>query len=127
MENYRSRALIVALCLAVGGLHLVTGPHYRGPWPDFVNGYLIDILLPMCVYLLAQLGLRERFSLRNSRLLGAAGTLLIGFSVETLQGLGYPVFGSTFDPLDYVMYALGAGLGLALDLRVLEKWESPLR
>ena len=104
-------------------MHCVTGGQYRGPWPDFVNGYLIDLLLPMCVYLLAQVSLRKHFSVRTSRWLGAGATLLIGGTVEALQGLGFPVFGATFNPWDLLMYALGTGLGWLLDRLVLDGWE----
>ncbi len=43
----RVKTLVVAVALAVGLLHFVTGPNYHGPFRVFVNGYLIDILLPL--------------------------------------------------------------------------------
>jgi hypothetical protein len=36
--------------------------------------------------------------------------------VETSQYYGFPIFGSTFDPLDILAYAVGVGLGVLLDL-----------
>jgi len=36
--------------------------------------------------------------------------------VETSQYFGYPIFGSTFDPLDILAYAGGLLLGILLDL-----------
>lgn len=44
--------VVVGICLVVGLLHFVAGPRYGGPWPGFVRGYLIDILLPLALYLL---------------------------------------------------------------------------
>ena len=49
--------MITLIALAVGAFHFITGENYQGPFPVFVNGYLIDILLPMVLFLL--LGLLE--------------------------------------------------------------------
>jgi hypothetical protein len=105
--------LVVGICLVVGLLHLVAGPTYRGPWPGFVRGYLIDIVLPFALYLL--LGVSWRV-LAGSRLARALLVLAVGGTVEGLQDLALPVFGATFDPLDFVMYALGVAAGEILEL-----------
>jgi hypothetical protein len=51
----------------------------------------------------------------------------IGVVVETAQFFGAPLFGQTFDPLDYVMYAVGALLAVFLDVflfpRLFSFWE----
>ena len=44
--------LVVSINLLVAALHFLTGPGYTGPFPVFVNGYLIDILLPFALYFL---------------------------------------------------------------------------
>jgi hypothetical protein len=111
------------IALAVGFLHLVTGENYRGPFPLFVNGYLIDILLPMALYLL--MGLFETKWIRSLIFRGVA-VFLFGCIVETSQYLGRPFFGSTFDPLDIVAYAGGVLLGIFFDLflfpRIIPRW-----
>lgn len=99
------------------------GPGYAGPFRPFVTGYLMDLLLPMDVYLLSQVALRKHYPLAKSRWLGALGTLAIGLTVELLQYRGVPLFGSTYDPLDLLMYALGTGLGLGLDFGLIQAWE----
>jgi len=101
------------IAFGVGALHLVTGENYRGPFPLFVNGYLIDILLPMTLILL--LGLIENRLIRSTLFRGVA---VFGFGcfVEASQYFGRPFFGSTFDPLDILAYAAGVTLGLLLDL-----------
>ena len=117
------RSLITIIALAVGLMHFVTGESYRGPFPVFVNGYLIDILLPMTLYFL--LGLIE-VKWIQSTLFRAAAVFLFGCFVETSQYLGYPLFGSTFDPLDVLAYAGGVMLGIFLDLvlfpRIVPRW-----
>lgn len=112
------KVIVVAICLGVGGLHFVTGPAYNGPFPAFVNGYLIDILLPFAMTLL--LGIQESRMLRRR----AARFLLVfgvGFVTETLQYFGVPVFGRTFDPLDYLMFAFGIAGAFVFERVVLSR------
>jgi hypothetical protein len=117
------KLIITIIALAVGALHFVTGENYRGPFPLFVNGYLIDILLPMTMVLL--MGLMQSKTLQ-SPLLRATAVFLFGCAVEISQHLGRPFFGSTFDPFDVLAYACGVGLGLLLDLvlfpRIVPSW-----
>lgn len=40
---------------------------------------------------------------------------------ETGQYFGFALLGRTFDPLDYLMYAAGAGLGALVDRQVLAR------
>ena len=115
--------IITAIALLVGALHFVTGEQYQGPFPVFVNGYLIDILLPMTLYLL--LGLIENKLIR-SILFRTCAVFGFGCFVETSQYFGHPIFGSTFDPLDILAYAGGVLLGILLDSilfpRVIPHW-----
>jgi len=106
------KLVIVCIALATGALHFVTGENYRGPFPIFVNGYLIDILLPMEMFLLMGL-IENRFI--GSTIFRAIAVFGFGCLVETSQYFGYPLFGSTFDPLDLLAYAGGALLGFLLD------------
>jgi len=107
------RAAIVApTAILVALLHLVTGPDYRGPWPMFVNGYAIDILLPMTFYLL--LCVRESWR-RRPWAIKALAIFAAATAVEIAQYYGLPVLGRTYDPLDIAMYALGVALGVSLD------------
>ena len=107
------KTIITIIALTVGLLHFVTGENYRGPFPIFVNGYLIDILLPMTMYLL--LGLVQ-FKVIQTPHFRAVTVFLFGCVVEISLYRGYPLFGSTFDPLDVLAYAGGIALGVILDL-----------
>jgi hypothetical protein len=121
------RIVIIIIAVGVALLHLVTGDNYAGPFPLFVNGYLIDILLPMVLYLLL-FNLKWEFFTRWYVKAGVVFT--VGLAVETAQYFGVQLLGSTFDPLDYIMYAFGAGLGVVLDRVVFPHlfmfWESEL-
>lgn len=80
-----------------------------------MNGYLIDILLPMTLFIL--MGLIES-KVIGSVLFRACEVFGFGCLVEASQYLGHPFFGSTFDPLDILAYAGGVLLGLFIDLVV---------
>jgi len=105
--NLPRKPVIVAICVSVAALHLVTGPRYNGPLRPFVTGYLIDLLLPFSLVLLLWLGLARVPVLRSS-VSRACLVFCIGAVVELSQYLDVPVFGRTFDPLDLLMYAIGA-------------------
>jgi glycopeptide antibiotics resistance protein len=109
-----SRKTVVVVCLVVpiALLHFFTGSAYRGPWPEFVNGYLLDILVPFAFYfllVLPEMSLLRPWPVKALLVFGA------GASVEIAQYFGAPILGQTFDPLDFVMYALGVALAASLD------------
>lgn len=108
------------MALFVGLLHFVVGPEYSGPFRYFVRGYLIDILLPLSMYLLLSLPEHPR---ELPRALRAALVLAVGGAVELLQLRGVPIFGRTFDPLDLAAYALGVLLAVVLEVTVLSRLE----
>lgn len=108
----KKKVVIIIMALTVGALHFVTGENYQGPFPVFVNGYLIDILLPMTMFLL--MGLIEN-RIIGSALFRALAVFGFGCFVEASQYFERPFFGSTFDPLDILAYAGGVTLGLLLD------------
>jgi hypothetical protein len=123
MNSQKSIRLIVGISISIGLLHFLIGPDYRGPFRNFITGYLIDILLPMNTYLLGQLPLRKIFSVSKSRVVASLGTFTFGAVVEYLQYLGMDFLGKTYDPLDLLMYALGVGLGIMIDCLLLDRWE----
>jgi hypothetical protein len=126
MKSQKSRWLIVGLALFVGMLHFWIGPNYRGPFPVFVHSYLIDILLPMVLYLLCQQAFRKIMPVKPSRYVGLALPIGIGIAVEILQKMGVNFLGSTYDPWDILMYALGAMIGLGIDYVILTPWEQAM-
>ena len=115
---------ITGIALTVGALHFITGENYRGPFPVFVNGYLIDVLLPMVLFLLMSLFQNK---IIRSPLFRACAVFDFGCFVEASQYFGRPFFGSTFDPFDILAYASGVFLGILLDLvifpRLIPGWQ----
>ncbi|MFA5850947.1 MAG: hypothetical protein WC833_13835 [Bacteroidales bacterium] len=123
MKNKKSTFIIVAISIFVGLLHFVIGPDYQGIFKHFIRGYLIDILLPMNLYLLLQISLRKNISVTKARIMGAIFTVVFGAFVEILQFYKIEFLGKTFDPWDLLMYAIGVGLGIVFDLTIIDKFE----
>ena len=43
--------------------------------------------------------------------------------VEILQLNKIPIFGSTYDPMDILMYGIGVAMGVLLDFTIIENFE----
>ena len=123
MKNKKSTFIIVVISIFVGLLHFVIGPDYQGIFKHFIRGYLIDILLPMNLYLLLQISLRKNISVTKARIIGAIFAVVFGAFVEILQFYKIEFLGKTFDPWDLLMYAIGVGLGIVFDLTISDKFE----
>jgi len=123
VKNKKSTYIIVSISIFVGLLHFVIGPDYQGIFKHFIRGYLIDILLPMNLYLLMQISLRKNISVNKARILGAIITFAFGTIVEILQLFEIEFLGRTYDPWDILMYLIGTGLGIVIDLTIIDKFE----
>ena len=123
MRNSISKLIIVLISLFVGLLHFLIGPDYQGVFKNFIRGYLIDILLPMNLYLLLQISLRQHFALNKARLIGISSIFSFGIVVELLQANGIHFLGNTYDPLDILMYGLGIAIGVTIDLVIIDQLE----
>ena len=124
MKNKKSIFFIVGISLFVALMHFIIGPDYNGICKHFVRGYLIDLILPMNLYLLLQISLRKNISIVKSRVIGAIFTFSFGVIVEILQLLKIKFLGSTYDPLDIVMYGIGIMIGLLVDYTIIDKLEN---
>ena len=118
------KLLVVGIAVSVGMLHFFTGPEYRGPFRAFVTGYLIDILLPFAMYLV--LGITDH-AVILSRAARFAVVFGIGALAETLQYFSVPLFGRTFDPLDYLMFGIGIVCAAVFEWAVLSRLSQQAR
>jgi hypothetical protein len=116
-ERQRKYLVVFGIMIPVASLHFVTGPGYKGPFPVFVNGYMIDIFLPMAAYFLLVF-LEPRFPPLRRWYIKSALVFAFGVGVEIAQFFGLPLLGRTFDPLDFVMYGAGVLLAALLDSAV---------
>jgi hypothetical protein len=113
VQRRQARAITVTIIqIPIALLHFVTGEGYGGPWPAFVNGYLLDVLVPFGFYFLLSLPGSPALSgwaVRAALIFGAAAL------VEVAQFLGAPVLGRTCDPLDLLAYGAGVLSAVILD------------
>jgi len=116
VKNYK-RAFVITLAIIVAILHFVIGPNYEGPFKNFLTGYLIDIILPFVLYFLFTLNINQT----TQKIAVGAGIFIFGAVIEYLQYRGAGVFGSTFDPYDFVAYFVGVGSAILFDLLVWDK------
>ena len=112
------KIVVSGIVISIALIHFITGSGYKGPFPRFVNSYLLDILVPFAFYLLLCV---SNVSLFKPWFVKGALVFAIGVSVEALQFFEVPLFGRTFDPVDFVMYAIGVTLAAILDTTVLPR------
>ena len=111
-HNRQKPIIVIAIMIPIALLHFVTGSQYNGPFPLFVNGYMIDILLPFGFYFLLCLGSN---AILDSWIVKGLLIFTAAFFVEMAQYRDIPLFGRTFDPWDIVMYGLGVLLAILCD------------
>jgi len=116
LKNYK-KAFVIIVALFVAALHFIIGPNYRGPFKSFLSGYLIDILLPFALYFLFTLNLNQM----KHKILVCSGIFAFATAVEYLQYRGIGIFGSIYDPYDFLAYLAGVISALVFDFAVLDK------
>lgn len=115
MCRRKRRAVIILVMAAIAAVHLLRiGSHLEGDLYLLYYGYASDILLPFGFYLLLCAAEEQIHPLKNWWM-KLATAFLLPAGAETLQAIGIPALGRTFDPLDYAAYACGAALGVAAD------------
>ncbi len=101
----------------VAALHFIIGPNYTGPFKSFLSAYLIDILLPFALYFLFTLNLNQM----KQKIFVCLGIFAFAAFIEYSQYLGIGIFGSVFDPFDFLGYLAGVISATVFDLKVLDK------
>lgn len=100
------------LCVGVAAAGLALGTYYSGPGEEFVRGYLNDVTFPFGFYFGNKL--LKNFTGGGISPLVDAGIIFAGCSaLEIAQKAG--LYAGNFDSKDFLAYAAGAGLALAVD------------
>jgi len=119
----RKKVVITSIMILIALIHFFTGSNYKGPYPGFVNGYLLDILVPFGFYFLLCL---SKFPLLKSWIVRSILVFGVASFAEIAQFFGVPIFGQTFDPVDFVMFGMGVILATILDIivfpRIFDFW-----
>ena len=119
----RKKVVIISIMILIALIHFFTGSNYKGPYPGFVNGYLLDILVPFGFYFLLYL---INFPLLKSWIVRSILMFGVASFTEIAQFFGVPIFGQTFDPMDFVMFGMGVLLAAIFDIivfpRIFDFW-----
>ena len=141
----RSRtAVVVVVQVLIALVHIFRlGSYLRGTLHVLYYSYFSDVLIPFGMYfLVCQVETSVSLSLRaepmgrpvpafvesiNAHILRdwrLKALLVFGVAslTEVLQAFGVPLFGRTFDPLDFAMFAGGVLLAVIADRFVLERF-----
>lgn len=120
----RRLAIIFSIMVLIAAAHIFRiGSYLQGELYNFYYSYFSDLVIPFGFYFLC----REELHLCATGLqmpilrrweANWAIAFLAPSIAETCQYFGIPVLGSTFDPLDYVMYGIGAMLAVVVDTQV---------
>ncbi len=112
------RTVVVSIMLLIAAVHIIgIGRYLQGELSALYSSYFSDIVIPFGYYFLLCLTESQWpfFSRWETK---SASVFLLASAAETLQYFGVSVLGSTFDPLDYIMYGIGAISAAVVDTQV---------
>lgn len=115
--------ILIALLHVMG-----PGRYTQGGFYNFYYSYFSDLVLPFGGYFLMCMAEGGLPILRpwETKLVSV---FLVASTAETCQYFGIPVLGETFDPLDFLMYGIGATSAAVVDtqvfFRVFDFWVYP--
>ena len=117
----RRLAVIFSIVALIAVVHIFRiGSCLQGELYNFYCSYFSDFILPFGFYfLLCMYELHMPILRRWEAKL--AIVFLMPAIAETCQYFGIPVLGSTFDPLDYLMYGIGAMSAVVVDTQVFSR------
>jgi hypothetical protein len=122
------KAMIIGLMLLIAAAHVLPiGRSLQGQAYNLFVSYFSDLVLPFGYYFLLSLpGKRQPIIKRWEVKLALVFTM--ASVAETCQFYGIPVLGSTFDPLDFLMYGIGCTAAAITDRyvfpRLFTTWSS---
>lgn len=111
-------AVIICIIVLIAVAHVLRiGSYLEGRLYNLYYGYFSDFVLPFGYYFLlcaseVNIPFLQHWGVKS------AIVFLLPSIAETCQYFGIPVLGSTFDPLDYFMYGMGALTAVLLERQV---------
>ncbi len=112
------RGVVISIMLIIAAAHVIGIGRYLQPdLSALYSSYFSDIVIPFGYYFLLVLP-QSQWPFLSRWETKAAIVFLLASAAETLQYFGVPVLGSTFDPVDYAMYATGAISAAIVDTQV---------
>jgi hypothetical protein len=121
MKRNRARARsVVFILLGIGGLLLVF--QYSGPSFNLVHSYGGNLTASFAFYFIVTPAVAR---VRESRVVSGLIALLVAEAFEATDGF-FGLMTNVYDPLDYLVNALGVGLAVLVDVvaaYVLGRWQ----
>jgi hypothetical protein len=112
MKNKKTAVVITLLIVSI---FFIIGADWAGEAAhQLFHSYFADIAIPFGYYLLLVLLEDKHRSIKKWYIKAGVVLLLCALS-ETLQYFGIYALATVFDPLDYLMYALGVVLAAFID------------
>ena len=112
MKN--KKTIVVITMLSIASIFLI-GADWAGETVNQIfHSYFADIAIPFGYYMLLIL-LEDKYKFIKKWYLKATAVFMLCSLSETLQFFGIYAMAIVFDPLDYIMYALGVLLGVICD------------
>ena len=127
LQPYLVQKLLVAMTviLFIAAIHILrVGTYFSGKLFILYYSYFSDIVIPIGIYFLLCINDVSIPYLKNWKT-KASIVFVIAASTEIAQAVGIPILGSTFDPLDFVMFGVGIFIAIGLDYlfsRVFSFW-----
>jgi hypothetical protein len=121
MDSSKRRAVVFSIMALIAAVHIFRlGSYLQGELHAFYYSYFSDVIIPFGFYFLLCLTEQHVPVLRHWEVKLAIAFLTPSIA-ETCQYFGIPVLGSTFDPLDYLMYGIGALSAAVVDVQVFSR------
>ncbi len=121
LGSLRRLAVVFSIVALIAAVHILRiGSYLQGELYDFYYSYFSDFIIPFGYYFLLCANEPHMPFLRRWTVKLAIAFLTPSIA-ETCQYFELPVLGSTFDPLDYVMYGMGAISAVAVDTQVFSR------
>lgn len=114
--------LVLALVAVIASLHVLRVGRFLGDDLRVLHAsYFSDVVVPLAAYFLLTPS-EASFPPLRPWWVKAGLVFAAAAGAEILQGLGIEALGSTFDPADFLAYALGVLAAVLLDRLVLARW-----
>lgn len=122
-KDKKFRVIVIIFFLLMNlYFHLEDTHTLRSLYGSFSTSYVVDIILPCYMYLLCTLFIYHFDKWINpiiQRIIIAMGLFIVGVTIEVLQYIDIDLFGSVFDILDVLMYFIGIGIGIIIDIGIM--------
>ena len=114
------KPVVVLLMLFIASLFLIGADWAPAPIPKYFHFYFADIAIPFGFYFLLSL-MEDRSPLLKRWFIKAILIFGLCSLSEFLQYFGIYALASVFDPIDFLMYALGVSFAACIDRLVFKR------